>query len=385
MSRMRDILVITGLFGALIAFIASGPGREPPQAPDAPTTYSSAGTGALALYEWTRAMGYDSRRLEYRPFVLADEDDVLVMLNPGEPVTRSQARDTLAWVERGGMLILADDTPALFGAPNTLLEELRFQVAVITGTQVIERVVALQPAFDEPPVGAVDVRAGRALLPLRNDYAPLLGAQDALLIAGVRHGRGYVYLSAATRPFTNDGLRDPQSAALVLNMLRRVPPGGRILFDEYHHGLTAPPAPADGLLRTPWGWAGVYAAIITALFVGLNGRRFGRAVPLREESARRSSAEYVESMADLFQRGGKRQYMQRHYHASVKRRLARPYGLNPHLDDAEFVYELGRMCSIDEAALLVLLGRLRRPPRSDSELLHAVVAADAFIAAQFRR
>ena len=76
---------------------------------------------------------------------------------------------------------------------------------------------------------------------------------------------------------------------------------------------------------------------MTALFLLLGGRRFGRAVPLKEEHERRSSAEYVESIADLYQRGGKRAYMLRHFYADFKRRLAQPYGINPQVDDREFV------------------------------------------------
>jgi hypothetical protein len=382
MRQLRDLLLIAALFGVLIAFVVVGPSRTPPLAPDAPTTYSRAPTGALVLYEWMRAMGYDARRLEYRPFELTDEDAVLVMLNPSAAISKDHARHIRTWVERGGTLIFAEDTPALFGLSDALLDELQMRMTVITGTQMIERAPALQPVFDQPPVRELNARPQRALAPQRNDYAPLFGATDQILIAGVRIGQGYVYISATTHPFTNRGLRDRQHAALVLNMLRRAPPGGRVLFDEYHHGLVAPPAPTDGLLRTPWGWAGIYAVTVTALFLLLGGRRFGRAVPLREEVERRSSAEYVESIADLYQRGGKRAYMLRHFYASFKRRLAQPYGINPQVDDREFVYQLARLRPIDEAALLALLAQLRATPASDAELLRVVAAADAFIQAQ---
>jgi len=382
MRQLRDLLLIAALFGVLIAFVVVSPGRAPPLAPDTPTTYSSAPTGALALYEWTRAMGYDARRLEYRPFELTDDDAVLVMLNPSAAISKDHARHIRTWVERGGTLIFAEDTPALFGISDALLDELQMRMTVITGTQMIERAPALQPVFDQPPVRELNARPRRALAPQRNDYAPLFGAAGQTLIAGIRVGQGYAYISATTHPFTNSGLRDRQHAALVLNMLRRAPPGGRILFDEYHHGLVAPPAPTDGLLRTPWGWAGIYAVTVTALFLLLGGRRFGRAVPLREEVERRSSAEYVESIADLYQRGGKRAYMLRHFYASFKRRLAQPYGINPQVDDREFVYQLARLRPIDEAALLALLAQLRATPASDAELLRVVAAADAFIHAQ---
>jgi hypothetical protein len=382
MRQLRDLLLIAALFGVLIAFVVVGPSRTPPLAPDAPTTYSRAPTGALALYEWMRAMGYDARRLEYRPFELTDEDAVLVMLNPSAAISKDHARHIRTWVERGGTLIFAEDTPALFSISNALFDELQVRMTVITGTQEIERVPALQPVFDQPPVRELNARPRRALAPQRNDYAPLFGAAGQTLIAGIRVGQGYAYISATTHPFTNSGLRDRQHAALVLNMLRRAPPGGRILFDEYHHGLVAPPAPTDGLLRTPWGWAGIYAATVTALFLLLGGRRFGRAVPLKEERERRSSAEYVESIADLYQRGGKRAYMLRHFYASFKRRLAQPYGINPQVDDREFVYQLARVRPIEEAALLALLAQLRATPASDAELLRVVAAADAFIQAQ---
>jgi len=382
MRQLRDLLLIAALFGVLIAFVVVSPGRAPSLAPDTPTTYSSAPTGALALYEWTRAMGYDARRLEYRPFELTDDDAVLVMLNPSAAISKDHARHIRTWVERGGTLIFAEDTPALFGLSDALLDELQMRMTVITGTQMIERAPALQPVFDQPPVRELNARPQRALAPQRNDYAPLFGAAGQTLIAGIRVGQGYAYISATTHPFTNSGLRDRQHAALVLNMLRRAPPGGRILFDEYHHGLVAPPAPTDGLLRTPWGWAGIYAVTVTALFLLLGGRRFGRAVPLREEVERRSSAEYVESIADLYQRGGKRAYMLRHFYASFKRRLAQPYGINPQVDDREFVYQLARVRPIEEAALLALLAQLRATPASDAELLRVVAAADAFIQAQ---
>ncbi len=384
MTRIRDLLIIAGLFGVLIFFVVAGPGRTPPQDPNLPSTYSSAPDGALALYEWMRAMGYDARRLEYRSFEVAESDAVLVMLSPSEAISRAHARDILAWVDRGGTLIFADDAPAAFSASDALLDVLQMRMTVLTGTQIIERAPALQPVFDQPPVRELSVRTRRTLVPQRNDYAPLFGAPGQILVAGIRVGSGYVYISATTQPFTNSGLRDPQNAALVLNMLRRAPPGSRILFDEYHHGLTAPPSPTDGLLNTPWGWAGVYAAIATALFLLLGGRRFGRAVPLKEEMARRSSAEYLDSMADLYQRGGKRRYMLRHFYADFKRRLAQPYGINPQLEDREFVYQMARTHPIDEAALLALLAQLRAAPASDAELLRVVAAADAFIAAQTR-
>jgi hypothetical protein len=203
-----------------------------------------------------------------------------------------------------------------------------------------------------------------------------MGQGNAVIVAGLKHGAGYIYLSSATYPFTNEGLGDAENAALVLNMLRRVPSGGRIQFDEYHHGFFTPPSTGRLLLGNPWGWAAAYAVAVIAIYLILSGRRFGRPIPLKEEVARRSSAEYIESMADLFQRGGKRAYILRHYHNAFKRRLARKDGVNPQLDDAEFVRELARVRQVDEAQLTALLARLRNDKPSESDLVHTVGAAD---------
>jgi hypothetical protein len=343
MKNRRDILIIAGLFLALSLFVAFGPGRRPAQsAPQRATTHSSESDGALALYSWAREMGYDARRLEYRPFALDEQDAALVILSPSRPIRRPEARAALDWVEAGGTLILADDTPALFGAANALFEELDFDTTVFSDTEALARAAPAQPALDQPPLGDAPVRADRVLVPRTDDYVALLGKPGALVVAGLKRGEGYIYLSSAAHPFTNEGLRAPENAALALNMLRRVPAGGRIQFDEYHHGYFTPPSNTRIMLGSPWGWAAAYAALAVALFLVLSGRRFGRPVPLKEESARRSSAEYVESMADLFQRGGKRAYILRHYHSALKRRLAKPLGISPQLDDAAFVRELAR-------------------------------------------
>lgn len=361
----------------LVAFTVLGARRDDGDAlAGVPTTHSSSGPGALALLRWAQDLGYDAQRLEYRPFELGDDDAALVVLSPSTSFNRTEVQATLDWVEAGGTLIVADDRAALFGGGNALLRELDVRTVAYSDTARIERAPAAQPALGQPPVRDALVRAERVLEFDRADFARLLGPPDGTVLAGLKHGAGYVYLSSSALPFTNDGLRDEGNAALLLNLLRRVPLGGRVLFDEYHHGFLTPPSLRGRVLGSPWGWALIAAAAITMAFVALTGRRFGRPVPLREETARRSSAEYVESMADLFQRGGKRAFVLAHYRAALKRRLAKPFGINPRLDDAEFVRELARFRPVDEAALAAQLARLRRERPSEAELVRAVAESD---------
>lgn len=381
MKNLRDLFIVIGLFVALILFVVFGPGRQDQTGQSGlPTTHSTTAEGARAFYDWARAMGYDAQRLEYRPFELTDEDDTLVILNPSRPIDRTQTRAILDWVEGGGTLIFADDTSTLFGVSNALLDELKTDIAIYSTTTTIQNAWPAQPALDQPPTNMTTVRTERMLLIRSDDYVKLLGPLDAVVIAGMKRGRGYIYISAATYPFTNDGLNDQENAALALNMLRRTPAGGRILFDEYHHGFFTPPSAGSILFGNPWGWAAAYAVLSLALYLVLSGRRFGRPIPLVEEIARRSSAEYVENMADLFQRGKKRAYILRHYYTDFKRRLARPYGVNPQLDDHEFVRELSRYHTVNEQALLAMLARLRAEELTESDLVRTVTDANELLA-----
>ncbi|GAB4192204.1 MAG: DUF4350 domain-containing protein [Roseiflexaceae bacterium] len=380
MKNRRDLFILAGLFLALILFVAIGPRLRPSDTENAglPTSRSTEDRGTQALYTWLGRIGYDARRLEYRAFELDENDDALLIFNPIESIGVADADAILGWVEQGGTLIFANDGTDLF-VGNDLLDQLDVRIGVYTTTETITSAQTLQPVFDQPPTGELLVNTGRVLQANSPDYVTLAGTEDADLLIGIKRGRGYIYLSSATYLFTNAGLRHDANAALVLNLLRRVPAGGRIQFDEYHLGFYDPPSPTATLLSNPLGWGAAYAVLAIALYLALSGRRFGRPVPVREELARRSSAEYVESMADLLQRAGQRGYVLKHYHTILKRRLAAPAGISPQMDDAAFVRELARFREVDEAALSQLLARLRSNNLSEPELVRAVAEAEELV------
>jgi hypothetical protein len=380
MARRRDIIILIALFVALAVFTILGPGRSQEETfENRLTTYSSAPGGALALLRWTQAMGYDARRLEFTDFAIDPQTRALFILNPSVRINRTESGEVLEWVEAGGTLILVDDRVGFLQMQNELLQSLDIATEPYDDEDdapTLEQAAVLQPVFDAPPLEEVTLNTRRVLEASRDDVAHLVGANESTALMGIKRGTGYIYISSASFPFTNEGLRSEQSAALVLNLLQRVPADGRILFDEYHHGFFTPPSLRTVLLDNAWGWALIYALATLALYMLLTGRRFGKPIPLREETARRSSIEYVESMADLFQRGEKSGFVLQHYHTAFKRRLARPFGVNPRLDDAAFVKELARHREIDEPALLALLNRMRRERIDEAELLRVVAESD---------
>lgn len=387
MKLRRDLLFVLALFAGLTLFIIAGPGR-PDEDPigDRPTTYSSAPRGALALLRWADELGYEARRLEFREYAVDAQTDLLFLLGPSVRPTPDAVTAILEWVAAGGTLVLAEDDAAFFVASDPLLDELGVTTRVYTGADpdglpaTLVAAPVVQPVFNEPALQTATVEATSVLELSRADAAPLLAADDAVVLAGFPLERGYVYVSSSSYPFTNQGLRDAQNAALVLNLLQRAPAGGQVVFDEYHHGFFAPPSLRQIVLSSPWGWALIYGLTVTVAYLLLTGRRFGRPVPLREEVARRSSSEYVASMADLFLRGGQRAFIATHYRVAFKRRLARPFGINPQLTDDEFVREIARYTTIDQVELQRVLAQLRRPPASEEALLRAIAAADQFAA-----
>ncbi len=383
MSRWRDLLLIGVLFGILIGFTIWGPGRNQPEAFGQPgSTRSSSDQGAYGLFVWLREIGYDARRLEFRAWTIPDEAAALFIIAPrAEAITTEQAVETLRWVRNGGILVLvAPDPPSLL-RPNALLDEIGATVAVPADASPAEHAGVSQPLLVDPPVTGVPVRTAAALRLDRDDYAPILMTQHGPALAGIQEGRGYVYLTTATYPFTNGGIREPGSAALILNLLRGVPQGALVLFDEYHHGYNRPPSLRSTAFEQGWAWPVLYLLLVLGGYLALSGRRFGRAVPLREDVQQRSSAEYVRSLASLLRRAGQRAHIAGHFRADLKRRLARPYGFAPPDDDDTFVRELQRFGGVtgDQATQVRdLLHALAHDP-DDEQLVRLVRQIDALI------
>ena len=205
----------------------------------------------------------------------------------------------------------------------------------------------------------------------RTDFVPILSAAGRPVAVSFERGKGRVILSTTPDLFANAALKNNSIAAFTLNLIALVP-AGTVWFDDWHHGIQSERivGPGQWLRNTPGGRALVFVVCVVFVALLLQGRAFGRPVPLLHETRRRGPLEHVSAIANLNRKAGHRAEVLGQYRQRVKRHLGRRYRLDPSLPDADYVRALaGFNASIDQAALLDLLKRLSKKKPDEAELL----------------
>ena len=328
---------------------------------------SAADSGLYGLEAWLKELGFTTTRLEGARFTPDDGIGVLFVMPPSVGYSDADANRIATWVEDGGTLIYAysDGAPKLNVKLGVRAAEMPFApfanaalpVNAVTFTESIrvearKRLIVESGAFDGEPA-TVHLRAGD------NDGAVLVSFQRDL---------GTVYVTTAPYLFSNESLRGAGASARLVRVMMDTDAPATVAFDEYHLGFDSADAVSGAfslatLYDTPWGWALIYLTLLSLIALVLNGRRFGRTAPLASAIARRSPSEYVVSMARLFQRGGKRAAMLKHYRQRLKHALGAPAGVDAALPDDEFVEALAR--ARDDLNSARLIDTLRDMGRSD--------------------
>lgn len=395
MRLSRDLSLSVVLFAALISlavFLGTRNTRpqSPARLPDY-STHSAEDSGTAALLLWLEAMGYRTQRIEGSSFDLPTEAKVLYIFPCGtiagcaSPNEREAGAIT-AWTERGNTLIVAADIQ--FGQ-SALGKALKLDTQGNYTMPQLPFSGLDQPLNGDLAPGGIALEAGTELEMKRADYVPYIssGNTNLPLLVSFHLGKGQVWLTSAPRLFINQNLRNESNASVVGAMLSDVPHGSIVAFDEYH--ITAGAASNNqtrqedtglsGLLwNTPAGWAFLYALVVVFAFLLLNGQRLGRAVPVAQALVRRRPAEYIVAMAHLTRRAHKREMVLSHYHAGLKRRLAKPYGISPDLPDEEFVATLAGLSHVDTTALLQTLHALSQKRIGEQDLVKLVHQAVQF-------
>jgi hypothetical protein len=181
-----------------------------------------------------------------------------------------------------------------------------------------------------------------------------LAAEGRPIVASFRRGQGHVFVASDAEMLANARLAQADNVAFVANLLWGHAPGGRVYFDEFHHGFGGP-----GQVRSPTDPAPLTRALIgTAIGLGLflfgKSVRFGRAIPL-PDNRRRAASEYVEAMAGLFRRGEAGDWALAQIAASSRARLAAAVGLPACAEPETLAASLSERRGVPAEATLALL------------------------------
>ncbi len=390
-ASIRDTLLIVALFAALIGFTAySATQQMREQEEQRGVAYASNSAninGTLLLHDWLSAMGYRTERLDSLPLAVPDRANALIVLPGQYKITQNEVDRIERWVNSGHTLLIGTNQNAS-DAHDKLLST--FDIEIADNNGYIDNVVLQQPVLSDLS-GSVTANTQSSLRFLDKSvaiYAQATFTEDGEtlpVLASFSHGQGRVIVTSAPFLFTNMSLREEGNAALVRGLFQQLPPNSVVAFDEAHRAS----AYAEGdsgmmavLTKTAWGRAVLFALIAGFIYLAVNGRRFGRVLPLRQELQRRSAAEYAISMANLLRRAGQRPSMARHYARQLKLRLGRPYALGADLPNAEFVEQLSQASDMstpeDLNTLRTILAGLDTPKLNEADLLRWVQAADQF-------
>lgn len=386
-GRIQLVLAL-GLVVMLVAFILLQ-GDE--QAPDPFDPASAAPTGLRALWLWLEAMDYRVERNDGTTFAIPPESALLFVYPNRQFYSEGEAEQVRRWVEAGGTLVLVG-----LALPE---DSLRLRFPIENGPPVtalfadVDQQQPLLPDLAEP----IALTANTPSLDLRDAPTAIsvLATNDGQTTLAVQSlGDGVIWYLSLYHSLTNEQLRDPNQATIVPALLRHVPAGGRIVFDTYH--LFGPKMTADLEIRslqdwvygTALGWATLFVAGVTLLFLVLQGVRLGPPLPTREELRRREAAEFVTAMANLLRRGQQRAFVASHHKRRLKRALGRALTISPDLADEAFlrqVHQVDDRLSTEEKQQLTAIFQTLTGTTDEATLIKTVSQVDPLLARYQRK
>jgi hypothetical protein len=212
--------------------------------------------------------------------------------------------------------------------------------------------VVIDDETQPPPPAPVPVAATRPQLASPAPVVHLMDYRGALL-ADYPRGDGRIVILSDPFIVANNGLSRADNLQLALNVVAGS--GGLIAFDEYHQG--------HGIARnemlayfegTPVLAAVGQATLIVLLVLWTRGRRFARPLPLARVD-RRSSLEFVASMAELQQRARAFDLAIENIYTRTRRVLVRYAGVEHNSTRTEIAARVAARSSVDREQLETLM------------------------------
>ena len=203
-----------------------------------------------------------------------------------------------------------------------------------------------------------------------------IGDAEGALLVDYSYGGGRVVLLGDPYLVTNAGIRLKDNLTLAINLLGGPESAGLIAFDEFHHGRgISRNAFASYFAGTPV--LAIAGQIVLLVLVALwtNGRRFARPLPLSHVD-RRSSLEFVASMAELQERSRAFDLAIENIYTRTRRVLARHAGVDYNSSRTEIAERIAQRSTIDRHELETLMRKceeaINGEPITSRQSMHLV-------------
>jgi len=376
-------------------------------APDR-STFNSGATGTQAFYDFLHESGYNVVRWREGASSLLSYSGVkpAVFVVIGElqvPYSNRETREVLQWVESGGRLVIIDRHPdrrLLAGLNNWAIETQAFTspwseldpndfeqmtngVKPLRPSQPIVLARNVDSVMPSRFMGFMTLTPGKEPQPTptpENDEeessgseyertpsesgdvalnkdapAPVVSLADerGALLPDYAYGKGSVVILSDPFIVANNGVGGADNLLLGKHVVAGR--GGLIAFDEFHQGrATTHNALFQYFAGTPVLAICAQLMLIALAVVWSRGTRFARPLPLAHVD-RRSSLEFVASMAELQQRAKAHDLALENIYSRVRRVLVRHAGLNQNSSRAQIAARVASRSKLDEKQLESLM------------------------------
>ena len=411
-QRFVIILMFVLAVGILIAinsfaYVQEEEKQDSETAPNR-SSYHAGATGTRAFYDFLNESGYKVTRWREPSHKLlgsgGEKVKTFVMIGrPALALDQDEAKALLLWVHNGGHLVLIDRRPnegllprsgdwqittEFIGYPNFNIDpadqkEMTRDVKAarpVQPTPLTRDVESVMPSqfFSEIKIfratkdasknaehgnasDGTDEESSDSLSPKSEPAgdatprAPVvhLSSGDKDLLLDYPHGQGRIIILSDPFIVANDGINLHDNLQLGINLVTTN--NGLIAFDEFHHGRgNTHNAFVNYFSGTPVLAIAGQLALLIILMLWTHGRRFARPLPLSRVD-RRSSLEFVASMAELQERAKAFDLAIENIYGRTRRVLARYAGVDYNTSRAEIAARVASRSSLEAHSLETLM------------------------------
>ena len=346
-QRLTIILTFVVIIGVLVllnmlTYVKDEPPHDSEGNPNR-STYHSGPTGIRAFHDYLSESGYKVIRWRETTEKLPGSSGSLISTfvvvgDTQVPFTEDEAKSLHKWIASGKRFVLINRNSesyllpktegwtiglTLLGHPNSdsdpadvkkMTENvtafhpvqptaLTRSVESVMPSRFASRVAVTSPAENSADsYDTLEVPENRIDEYVATSAAPITHVADANgpLLVDYSYGLGRVVVLSDPYIVANGGIALNDNLQLAINVLGN--DGGVIAFDEYHQGRgVSGNAFANYFAGTPVLALAAQLVLLIMLVLWTNARRFGRPLPLPQVD-RRSSLEFVASMAELQER-----------------------------------------------------------------------------------